>query len=58
MNADAHGLGELRLRQANEAPERGNVLAGFEFALDEAFAQTRGMADSKSASESSAMYYP
>src|SRR5690606_26356230 len=42
VDADAHGLGELGLRQANEAPERGNVLAGFEFALDEAFTQTRG----------------
>lgn len=42
VDADAHGLGELSLRQANEASERGNVLAGFEFALDEAFTQTRG----------------
>jgi hypothetical protein len=41
VDADTHGLSELGLRQANEAPERGNVFAGFEFALDEASTQAR-----------------
>src|SRR5690606_31781403 len=40
VNADAHRLGELRLRQANSAPECRNVLARFELALNEALAQT------------------
>ena len=36
VNADAHGAGELDLREPYEAPQRRDVLTGFESARHEA----------------------
>src|SRR4051812_10140267 len=42
MNADAQSLSELRLRQTDEASERGNIVARLESALHEPFSRPRG----------------
>ncbi len=55
VDAYTHGLRELGLGESDKAPERGEVLAGFEDAGQESLSNPDEIARPKSRSESSGM---